>query len=676
MKHAGFENTQIELVKFTKNIQNSKTNIAKNSVLENLVTSVVGSEFCSIWIYDESRSILVRKRDSTHLRELSTNIHKGVIYNSFMTKESRVYNNLTTEIEYVDTIDNPDGIKIKSKIILPLIDENRLIGIATAYSSVESMKNFTRYDFNLFKTISPYIINTLYEMKEYKGYERRKRVRQNGEEVISKVQELEAKEQSREEPSELMSYVSNIVHDIRTPANSLYGFLDLLEEKIEDPRLREYVSNAKESASFINDLTTSILDKASNKVVETKSDTQIVNSAVFFSKISELFVSNMYKKKISFNVFIDPLMPREIKVEPLKLKRIIMNLIGNAYKFTPTNECIEFSVRYKKKDKKIHIFVKDSGIGIAKEKQVEIFEAFKQAEDDTNTKYGGHGLGLAICAGYVKELGGKLNIESALDEGSTFYFDIPIDAELEESIFKPLKAEDIKIAIFMESAHSCSSNNIARYLVRMGVDKTDIQAVKNLHKIDKETTHLITFQSKLNAETDSFCKENKIPILVVEEELFSIDTDRGINSTLVISQYGYFADTLYSFIELKSIPRVLVVDDNYISISLLKNILSGEHCEIDTASSGEVALELLTNSIKSQRPYSVVYLDNYMYMMSGDELVNRLRYMEKVSAVKSAYVVSISGDVNEKNSNYDVYSGKPFEKDEIRDIFYTAIDRF
>ena len=665
---------QTELTKFTKDIKKCKTNIEKNNTLEKLVTSVVGSEFCSIWIYDARRSILVRKRDETHLRELSTNTQEGVIYKAFMTKESGVYNNLSTEIEYVDSVDNPDCINMKSKIILPLVDENRLIGIATAYSSVESMKDFSRYDFNLFKTITPYIANSIYEMREYKGFERRKRSRGKNEDVISKVQKLREQEKRKEEPDELMRHVANIVHDIRTPANSLYGFLDLLEEKIEDPRLKQYVSNAKESASFINDLTSSILDKASNRIVDTKVDREIVNSALFFSKISEVFVSNMYNKKISFNVFIDPLIPREIEVDSLKLKRIIMNLIGNAYKFTSKNECIEFSVRYKPKDKKIHIFVKDSGIGIAKEKQKEIFEAFKQAEDDTNEKYGGNGLGLAICAGYVKELGGELSIESTLGEGSTFYFNIPTNSNTEESIFKALKNEKLNIAILMDSVNSCSSNNIARYLVRMGIHKTQIKAIKTAHNMEQDTTHLISFQSKLDAITSSICEQKSISVLTVEEELFSIDTNKNENTSRVISQYGYFADNLYSFIDTNSTPRVLIVDDNYISISLLKNILSGEHCEINTASSGEAALELLTSSIKSNRPYQLVYLDNYMGMLSGDEVVNRLRYMEQVSGTQSAYVVSISGDVNDKNSNYNTYSGKPFEKDDIRSIFYNVID--
>lgn len=655
-------------------MQNCKSNIEKNIVLENLVCSVVGSEFCSVWIYDESRSILVRKRTNLHLRELSTNVKKGVIYKAFLTKESGVYNNLRTELEYVDTIDNPDRIEMKSKIILPLISGNRLVGIATAYSSVDSGKDFSKNDTLLFKAITPYLVSSVLDMSVYRGIDRRKGSRAIEGSIVDDVQKLQEKQSELQEPSEYMNYVSSIVHDIRTPANSLYGFLDLLEEKIEDSRLKQYVSNAKESASFINDLTTSILDKASGSGEdESGVEPEMVNSALFFSKISEIFVSNMNTKRISFNVYIDPLMPREIKVESLKLKRIIMNLIGNAYKFTPTHECIEFSVRYKPKDKKIHIFVKDSGIGIAKENQTAIFEAFRQAEDDTSAKYGGHGLGLAICARYAKDLGGKLSIDSELGEGSTFYFDIPTHTELVEPIFQPLKNDNLNIVILMDSLNSCSSYNIVRYLVRMGVRKSQIKAISTPSNIDKSTTHLISFQGKLYNETISLCEEKEIPILVVEEELFSIDTNKSEDSQLVISQYGYFADYLYSFIDTKSLPRVLIVDDSNISVVLIKNILIGEHCELETAGSGEVALELITNSIKSQRLYSVIYLDNYMDGMRGDEVVSRLRYMEKISGVKRATVVSTSGDVNDKNGDYDSYAGKPFRKDEIRSIFTEAI---
>ena len=669
---------QSTLEEFRNSIINSKSHIQTNLITEKLVKEIVGAEFSSIWIYDARRSILVRKRDKNFVREISVKHKRGVLYKSFMTQEAAIYNNLATEIEYDRTIDNPDDIKMKAKIIIPIIEKGRLIGIATAYSAMGKKSDFSDYSFNLFKVIIPYIVDSIHKMREYKGLERRARADRRYDEVTSKADELSIVSESENSDKDVLNYMATVVHDIRTPANSLYGFLDLLEDQIEDSRLKQYVKNAKESASFINELTTSILDKASHKDVSNTSNLEIVNSAMFFSQISELFVSNMYNKRISFNIFIDPLMPREINIDTLKLKRIIMNLIGNAYKFTPTNECIEFSVRYKSRDKKIHIFIKDSGIGIAKEKQEQIFEEFKQAEDDTNSKYGGHGLGLAICAGYVKELGGHLQIESEIDEGSTFYFDIPIETQTQESIFKPINSEDMKVCILMATKNSCSTNNIARYIVRMGLDKSKVLASRYLEKIDKNTTHIIAYQNRQTVQLEEFCKTNSIKLLLVEEELFSISMQSGIDESSVISQYSYFADKLYSFLDNNDLPRVLIADDDRISISLLKNILNEEFCSIETAYNGEIASELLANSIKSKRPFSVVYMDNDMPMLSGDEVINSLRSLEKQSSVKAAYTVSISGDIfhqKSKNSNYNTYVGKPFNKNEIRDVLYKAISQ-
>ena len=212
----------------------------------------------------------------------------------------------------------------------------------------------------------------------------------------------------------------------------------------------------------------------------------------------------------------------------------------------------------------------------------------------------------------------------------------------------------------------------------MGLDKTKVLASRYLEKIDKNTTHIIAYQNRRTAQLEEFCKTNSIELLLVEEELFSISMQSGIDESSVISQYSYFADKLYSFLDTNDLPRVLIADDDRISISLLKSILSEELCSIETAYNGEIASELLANSIKSKRPFSVVYMDNDMPMISGDEVINSLRSLEKQSSVKPAYTVSISGDIfhqNSKNSNYNDYVGKPFNKNEIRDVLYKAISQ-
>ncbi len=153
----------------------------------------------------------------------------------------------------------------------------------------------------------------------------------------------------------MLGFLSTTVHDIRTPANTLYGFLELLEEQLDNPRLLKYVLNAKESAQFINELTTSILDRVSGQKERRSGKKEQISPTKFFADIAESFSSNMFGKKISFNIYIDPLLAKEIVVSTLELKRVIMNLIGNAYKFTPSRGIIDFSVRYDSEKKTIYI---------------------------------------------------------------------------------------------------------------------------------------------------------------------------------------------------------------------------------------------------------------------------------------------------------------------------------
>ena len=259
----------------------------------------------------------------------------------------------------------------------------------TCFSPLKQVKNFTNSDLEVFKAIRPFIIDAIHKMhsnsnnhaflvdRRGKGVDNGSRRRHN--DSICNLDNLKAIRSQTKTPQEILETISNIVHDIRTPSNGLFGFLEILEEQVSDDRLKEYVTHAKYSASLINKLTTSILDGVSIERELFKSDIESVNPFNFFSKIASMFSAGMYKKDINYNVFIDPSLPKEIEIYTIQLKRIIMNLIGNAIKFTPEHGSIEFSVRYKQKEQILHVFVKDSGIGIAKEKQDKIFEAFEQA---------------------------------------------------------------------------------------------------------------------------------------------------------------------------------------------------------------------------------------------------------------------------------------------------------
>jgi signal transduction histidine kinase len=657
-------------------LNRSSDNIEINKIVEELITKVTDTEFASLWIYNFP--MLSRIRDGK-TKEISIEEKNGLIYECFAKKQAVIYNYLSSEKGYVPSVDNPDNIKIKSKIMIPLIDNDTFIGIATAYSSIKKIKKFTNDDLKILQAVAPFIIESIYKIKNntansssnkrdmnYIPKRANDEVTQN---LNNNLDKLEKSLSDTKAPNEMLEYMSNIVHDIRTPANGLLGFLEILQEQIDDKRLKEYVGHAKDSALLINELTTSILDGVSQKREPLNKEPKTIDTIKFFSNIAEMFSANMANKNIYYNIFIDPLLPKEIKLDSMKTKRVIMNLISNASKFTPENGLIEFSVRYKQKEKKLHIFIKDNGIGIAQDKQDEIFEAFKQAEDNTKDIYGGTGLGLAICAGYVKDMNSKLLLDSKLNHGSTFYFDLPMEIEEYPHQLEVLKNTNLKISILMNKYNSFVANHIARYLVKIGVNVDNISAITDLKQLSNDTTHIVSFEDKLSGELFSFVQQNSIKLLVIEERFLSLE-ESNLDGAMLVSQYRYFGDSLYNFISKKDIPRVLIVEDDNISIVLIKSMLENEYCEIDVATNGKDGLDLLNMALNNSNPYNIVYTDHNMPQLSGAQMLEEYKKLEEKTCFNKTITVSISGDVrNKEEYSYDYYATKPFKKKEIISLF-------
>jgi len=139
---------------------------------------------------------------------------------------------------------------------------------------------------------------------------------------------------------------------------------------------------------------------------------------------AKLFQAKAAEKEITLNINCSENMPDVLHGDALRLKQILSNLLSNAIKFTPSRGEISCNIKYQ--DGYLSFRVKDNGIGIAEDKQQHIFESFSQADSSTVREYGGTGLGLSISAALVKMLGGELKVDSKIEEGSTFYFSIPI----------------------------------------------------------------------------------------------------------------------------------------------------------------------------------------------------------------------------------------------------------
>jgi len=681
MKKAGTNNLKQLVTDTTVKLNQVKDNFEANALVENLIKTVMDTEFASLWVFNSQTATLVRKRNDGTLSEISMLGQHGVLAKCFFTLSSGIYNYLASEKEYLPEVDNPDNIRIKSKIIVPIIDGENFLGMVTAYSSIMKIKNFTQDDLDILEALVPFLTNVIYTMypemktKELENVYISERLLKESENVVEKVEELQTEQQKTESTDSTLTFLANTVHDIRTPANSLYGFLELLEDQLEDKRLLQYIHNAKESASFINNLTTSILDRISSQRERGKTEPVLINPRKFFADIAETFSANMYNKELTYNIYIDPKLPKEIRIEEMMLKRVLMNLLNNAYKFTPSKQTITLSVQYNPTEKKARIAVTDTGIGIAKEKQTEIFKAFTQAEEDTKQNYGGTGLGLTISAEYVKVLGGKLKLQSELEKGSSFYFTLPLEITNSQSMFSPVSGEYLHIGICLDKKNVPSSQNLTRYLLRMGVKKEQMKAIKSEGLHQENVTHIICFQDQLTQNTIRIAKEKKIALLVVEERFMSLLGSEE-ETFEIISQYGYYGDTLHKFLTHTKPMRILVADDDKINIELIKAILEDEFCQIDTATDGQSALTLLKQGIQEEYPYSIAYLDKYMPSLSGPEVIQTFRHYENNhKETPRLFAVSISGDEHTEDkggSEFDMYVGKPFNKKAIKETITLA----
>ncbi len=665
----------------TQDIETEQNKKETNSIVESLVSKVVDSEFASLWIFDKEKAALVRERNDKTLHEISMLGQQGILAKCFFTLSSGIYNYLASEKGYVPAVDNPDNIKIKSKIIVPIIDKDRFLGMVTAYSSVRKIKNFDQDELELLEAMIPFLIEVIYKMHpELKTSEEEiymsERLLSGSQQIVKKAEKIQQEQEMVPNNDETVNFLANTVHDIRTPANTLYGFLELLEEQLEDKRLLQYIHNAKESAQFINELTTSILDRVSSHRKRSTVDTVQITPAKFIADIAENFSANMYNKEIQFNIYIDPLLPKEIKIQDVLLKRILMNLLNNAYKFTPGKKSVDLAVHYEQETRSASFTVSDTGIGIAKEKQKEIFEAFSQADETTKKEYGGTGLGLSICSEYVKNLGGELQLQSELDAGSKFYFTIPLDIVNEKPLFPALKSKHEKVGILMDEENLSTSNNIARYLIKMGMDKKQIRGLKKSTKLSEDLTHLICFQHKLNDDIRAFSAQTKIPLMIVEEDFLSYIHEDTLSDIALISQYGYYAPDLYKFLTDTMQKRVLIVDDDKINSELIKAILSNEFCQTETAHDGEEALKMLMESVDEEQPFSLVFLDRHMPKLSGPDVLKTFRRYEKEKHVSPVFSVSISGDSTPDNQDnvFNMHIGKPFNKKKIKKALEKAFN--
>jgi PAS domain S-box-containing protein len=251
------------------------------------------------------------------------------------------------------------------------------------------------------------------------------------------LKELENAKKTAESASKAKSeFLANMSHEIRTPLNGVIGFTDLLLKTDLSDIQKEYCNNANTSGKALLGIINDILDFSkieAGKLELDKIDTNIIE---LMTQSIDIIKYHASIKNIELLLFIQPDIPRIAKIDPIRLKQIIVNLLSNATKFTEKGE-VELKLTYTPISDIIGIYhfeVRDTGIGITSEQQKKLFKAFSQADSSTTRKFGGTGLGLIISNLLTEKMGSQIHVKSEWGKGSIFSFDIQTNVQINKEI--------------------------------------------------------------------------------------------------------------------------------------------------------------------------------------------------------------------------------------------------
>lgn len=260
----------------------------------------------------------------------------------------------------------------------------------------------------------------------------------------------DAAEQSSQLKSEFLALMS---HELRTPMSGVMGMLKLAQRGQMDAQVRERVVRAHESAESLLQIVNDLLDVS--KIEAGKLVLEDINFSLpeVLADVMALFRDRALQKGLDFQLLAESALPEYLRGDPTRLRQVLINLVGNALKFTASGH-VHLAIRASTTATEIlrlHVEVRDSGVGINAEAQKRLFQKFEQADMSTTRRYGGTGLGLAICRQLVELMGGDIGVASQEGRGSTFFFEVPLSIGQATGFQDsgPLNSHDAKLNVLV-----------------------------------------------------------------------------------------------------------------------------------------------------------------------------------------------------------------------------------